>query len=239
MRFLVRSSLSVSTELVLAAFSTSSGSSRMQICRPCLLAGEVRFGSFHAIGQIGYIFRPARCRHQVRAIGRRQLRWACSPPALPSKYRTRREHRSLWWIRVLEQDAAGCGHRLPAQDDPTGIRFVVGKIELVALNDAFYPTYSRKRSKDGVIGIHLPASLFLPNGPTRLDVANRSNQPHDATPPSLVTDVIEPPAVSPPAGAAVEVEVRVPPSGETKIRSGRRCSAPGIRNLWMFRVQRL
>ena len=46
---------------------------------------RVRFGSFHAIGQIGYIFRRARCRHQVRAIGRRQLRWACSPPALPSQ----------------------------------------------------------------------------------------------------------------------------------------------------------
>ena len=119
--------------------------------------------------------------------------------------------------------------------------FVVGKIELVALNDAFYPTYSRKRSKDGLIGIHRPASLFLPNGPTRLDVANRPNQPHDATPPSLVTDVIEPPAGSLSASAAVEVEVEVhvPPSGETEIRSGRRCSAPGIRNLWMFRVQRL
>jgi hypothetical protein len=71
--------------------------------------------------------------------------------------------------------------------------FVVGKIELLALNDAFYPTYSRKRSKDGLIGIHRPASLLLPNGPTRLDVTDRPNQPHDATPPSLVTDVIEPP----------------------------------------------
>ena len=39
MRFLVRNSLSVSTELVSATISTSSGSSRMQICRPCLLAG--------------------------------------------------------------------------------------------------------------------------------------------------------------------------------------------------------
>jgi hypothetical protein len=34
MRFLARNSLSVSTELVSAAISTSSGSLRLQICRP-------------------------------------------------------------------------------------------------------------------------------------------------------------------------------------------------------------
>jgi hypothetical protein len=67
----------------------------------------------------------------------------------------------------------------------------------------------------------VPASLFRPNGPTRLDVADRRSEQQDTAPPSLVIDVIEPPRQPPALGAAVQFEVRVPPSGEIRVRSGR------------------
>lgn len=67
----------------------------------------------------------------------------------------------------------------------------------------------------------VPASLFRPNGPTRLDAAERASQQPEETAPSLVIDIIEPPRQPRAANAAVEFEVRVPPSGEVKIRSGR------------------
>jgi hypothetical protein len=73
------------------------------------------------------------------------------------------------------------------------------------------------------------ASRFRPNGPTRLDVGAPAAATPELSAPVLANstlriDVIEPPA---PAvadgseGAAVEFEVRVPPSGEVTVLSGR------------------
>ncbi|MGV7784519.1 IS481 family transposase [Mycobacterium kansasii] len=86
--------------------------------------------------------------------------------------------------------------------------------------DAWVHGYNHQRPHQG-LDMAVPASLFRPNGPTRLDLTNQSDQPQDATPSSLIIDVIEPPPSPPPAGAAFEFEVRVPPSGEVSIRSGR------------------
>ncbi|OBI95751.1 transposase [Mycobacterium alsense] len=85
--------------------------------------------------------------------------------------------------------------------------------------DAWVHAYNHQRPHQA-LDMAVPASLFRPNGPTRLDAVNR-NQEQDATPASLVIDVIEPPRQPPAAGTAVEFEVRVPPSGDVKIRSGR------------------
>jgi transposase InsO family protein len=64
-----------------------------------------------------------------------------------------------------------------------------------------------------------PASLFRPNGPTRIDSLQPVQaEPEDLAP--LVVDVIEPSAQAP-SPAAVEFELRVPPSGETSIVSGK------------------
>lgn len=90
--------------------------------------------------------------------------------------------------------------------------------------DGWIAAYNHQRPHQA-LDMAVPASLFRPNGPTRLDAANRPSGPQDAAPASLVIDVIEPPPVPPPAGAAVEFEVRVPPSGEVKIRSGRQSVA--------------
>jgi transposase InsO family protein len=90
--------------------------------------------------------------------------------------------------------------------------------------DGWIAAYNHQRPHQA-LDMAVPASLFRPNGPTRLDVADRPSEPQDATPASLVIDVIEPPPLPPPTGAAVEFEVRVPPSGEVKIRSGRQSVA--------------
>jgi transposase InsO family protein len=69
-----------------------------------------------------------------------------------------------------------------------------------------------------------PASLFRPNGPTRLDVANHPDSVMSADEPSpappLLIDVIEPAPV-PSGEGAVELEVRVPASGEITLANGR------------------
>jgi transposase InsO family protein len=56
--------------------------------------------------------------------------------------------------------------------------------------DAWVQAYNHRRHQG--LDMAVPASLFRPNGPTRLDVANQSTELQDATPPSLVIDVIEP-----------------------------------------------
>lgn len=66
----------------------------------------------------------------------------------------------------------------------------------------------------------VPASLFRPNGPTRIDPAGPAS-PGEPTPaPSpLVIGVIEPPPHTTGDGAAVEFELRVPPTGNLSVRS--------------------
>lgn len=86
--------------------------------------------------------------------------------------------------------------------------------------DAWVHAYNHQRPHPS-LDMAVPASLFRPIGPTRLDVTDRASQEQHATPPSLVIDVIDPPSQPPPVSAAVEFEVRVPPSGEVQIRSGR------------------
>ena len=85
--------------------------------------------------------------------------------------------------------------------------------------DAWGHAYNHQRPHQA-LDIAVPASLFRPNGPTRLDAANRESQEQDATPPSLVIDVIEPSREPPTVSAAVEFEVRVPPVARSR-------SAPG------------
>jgi hypothetical protein len=68
----------------------------------------------------------------------------------------------------------------------------------------------------------VPASLFRPNGPTRLEPADPTPIEEPAQQPaSLVIDVIEPPRHPDGDGAAMEFDVRVSPSGDVQIRSGR------------------
>jgi hypothetical protein len=79
-----------------------------------------------------------------------------------------------------------------------------------------------------------PASLFRPNGPTRLDVGNVGNasdgtddlaiasQPAPPSASTPVIDVIEPPALTDRPGVegtGVEFDVPVPPSGQLNINS--------------------
>jgi transposase InsO family protein len=110
--------------------------------------------------------------------------------------------------------------------------------------DAWVESYNRSRPHQA-LDMATPASLFRPNGPTRLDVATNTDgnvtadeakentgdadarpdkpQPQSAAP-TLLVDVIEPPAAVDQEGvegAAVEFSARVPPSGQLTVRSGR------------------
>jgi len=113
--------------------------------------------------------------------------------------------------------------------------------------DAWIEGYNRGRPHQA-LDMATPASLFRPNGPTRLDTdtkvsnttgaedtpqdlgettAGSAPRPHTPDPrpaaSTLLVDVIEPPALTAvPAGvegAAVEFDVRVPPSGQLSINS--------------------
>lgn len=96
--------------------------------------------------------------------------------------------------------------------------------------DGWVASYNHRRPHQA-LDMVVPASRFRPNGPTRVDsgedharAASTSDQPAQNAASTLLVDVIEPP---PPAategtdGAAVEFEVRVPPSGEVTVLSGR------------------
>lgn len=111
--------------------------------------------------------------------------------------------------------------------------------------DGWVESYNRRRPHQS-LDMATPASLFRPNGPTRLDVGNDTEtsiddledvgeDKGDAAPPpeppapqsaasTLLVDVIEPPAptdLDAGEGAAVQFEARVPPSGQLTVRSGR------------------
>jgi transposase InsO family protein len=88
--------------------------------------------------------------------------------------------------------------------------------------DAWISSYNQQRPHQA-LEMAVPASLFRPNGPTRLDTVPTTAVPQQAEPEpsSLVIGVIEPPAGPISDGAAVEFELRVPPAGNLTIRHGR------------------
>lgn len=95
--------------------------------------------------------------------------------------------------------------------------------------DGWVESYNHQRPHQA-LDMAIPASLFRPNGPTRIDSPHASPaelegpSPFPARaeePAPLVVDVIEPPSPSAATGTAVEFERRVPPSGETTIVSGK------------------
>ncbi|MGK8486692.1 hypothetical protein [Nocardia asiatica] len=67
-----------------------------------------------------------------------------------------------------------------------------------------------------------PASLFRPNGPTRLDTTGPAPDPEASQPvmSMLVTDMTAPPKPDEVDGA-IEFEARVPPSGNLTLLQGR------------------
>ncbi|WP_200931411.1 IS481 family transposase [Frankia sp. R43] len=88
--------------------------------------------------------------------------------------------------------------------------------------DAWISSYNQQRPHQA-LEMAVPASLFRPHGPTRLDTAPTTAVPQQAEPEpsSLVIGVIEPPAGPISDGAAVEFVLRVPPAGNLTIRHGR------------------
>ncbi len=88
--------------------------------------------------------------------------------------------------------------------------------------DAWISSYNQQRPHQA-LEMAVPASLFRPNGPTRLDTVSSTPVPDpvEPEPSSLVIGVIEPPAGPISDGAAVEFELRVPPAGNLTIRQGR------------------
>ncbi|MFJ8962886.1 IS481 family transposase [Lentzea sp. NPDC102401] len=82
--------------------------------------------------------------------------------------------------------------------------------------DGWVAGYNQQRPHQS-LDMATPASLFRPNGPTRLEVPQSTS---DEPTPDLAIDVIEPPTPAP-DGMAVEFEARVPPSGELSVLSGR------------------
>ena len=101
--------------------------------------------------------------------------------------------------------------------------------------DGWVDSYNHQRPHQA-LDMATPAALFRPNGPTRLDVPqpgiadtrdpgdaadDASSDAAEAAATSLRVDVIEPPPSLASGNGAVEFEVRVPPSGEVSILSGR------------------
>jgi len=88
--------------------------------------------------------------------------------------------------------------------------------------DSWVSAYNHQRPHQA-LDMATPASLFRPNGPTRLDtLPSVSISPVEpSTSPALAITVIEPAPAPPVEGGAVEFEARVPLSGQLTIRSGR------------------
>nr|WP_205669167.1 integrase core domain-containing protein [Amycolatopsis suaedae] len=88
--------------------------------------------------------------------------------------------------------------------------------------DAWIAAYNHQRPHQA-LDMAVPASLFRPNGPTRLEpaVPALAQEPQEREPSSLVIGVIEPPRHPGKDGAAVEFEVRVSPAGDVQVRWGR------------------
>ena len=87
--------------------------------------------------------------------------------------------------------------------------------------DAWVHAYNHQRPHQA-LDMATPASRFRPNGPTRADAPLSTVDQEEATSaPLLRLDVIEAPPAGSPGGTAVEFEVRVPPSGNVTLLSGR------------------
>jgi transposase InsO family protein len=89
--------------------------------------------------------------------------------------------------------------------------------------DGWVEAYNHRRPHQA-LDMATPASLFRPNGPTRLDVPEPSDADlHEAIspPPPVKIDVIEPPPQPSTQGAAVELETRIPPGGEINLAANR------------------
>jgi transposase InsO family protein len=88
--------------------------------------------------------------------------------------------------------------------------------------DGWVASYNHRRPHQA-LDMATPASLFRPNGPTRLDVRPADElQPDGDAEPSHTVDVIEPPVPGAVDGAAVEFEARVPPGKDIGIGSAGR-----------------
>lgn len=88
--------------------------------------------------------------------------------------------------------------------------------------DAWITAYNHQRPHQA-LDMAVPASLFRPNGPTRLEpsVPAPAQEPPQQKPLSLAIGVIEPPPHPGNDGAAVEFDVRVSPAGDVQVRWGR------------------
>lgn len=88
--------------------------------------------------------------------------------------------------------------------------------------DGWITSYNTSRPHQA-LDMAMPAELFRPNGPTRLDVPSTSiaETAGHGTESPVVIDVIGPPDDRRIDGAAVEFEVRVPPGGTVTVLSGR------------------
>jgi transposase InsO family protein len=88
--------------------------------------------------------------------------------------------------------------------------------------DAWIMSYNHQRPHQA-LDMVVPASLFRPNGPTRLEPADPTpaEQSVEQQPASLAIGLIEPPQHPSGDGAAVEFDVRVSPAGDVAVRSGR------------------
>jgi hypothetical protein len=87
--------------------------------------------------------------------------------------------------------------------------------------DAWVQAYNHQRPHQS-LDMATPASRFRPHGPSRDDgEPSTQDEPNQPSVPRLTIDVIQAPPASPPGGAALEFEVRVPPSGEFKLVPGK------------------
>jgi transposase InsO family protein len=88
--------------------------------------------------------------------------------------------------------------------------------------DEWIMSYNHQRPHQA-LDMAVPASLFRPNGPTRLEPADPTpaEQSVERQPASLAIGVIEPPQHPSGDGAAVEFDVRLSPAGDVAVRSGR------------------
>jgi transposase InsO family protein len=82
--------------------------------------------------------------------------------------------------------------------------------------DGWVESYNHRRPHQS-LDMATPASLFRPNGPTRIDVPPAgAEDSHQDLPSTLLVQVLEP-RPTPASEGAVELELRVPPSGETSL----------------------
>ncbi|RBM18280.1 IS481 family transposase [Streptomyces sp. PT12] len=82
--------------------------------------------------------------------------------------------------------------------------------------DGWVHAYNHSRPHQA-LSMATPVSLFRPHAPARIDDVQPEQAAREG---GLAMDVVEPP-VLPPHGTAVEFEVRVPPSGEITLVTGR------------------